>query len=1147
MRPLHLSLSGLQSYREKQEVDFTKLCDAGVFGIFGPTGSGKSSILDAITLALYGKVERAANGTQGILNQAEQTLSVSFTFELRGAEGTETYRVDRQYKRTGEASVNNTISRLVRLDGEAQTVIADKAGEVNAKVQHILGLSMQDFTRAVVLPQGKFAEFLALKGVDRRQMLQRLFHLEPYGDLLNAKVNQQSRETEQTLKQLEAEQQGIGDASEASLEAARLRLNEALAASKAQREKLKETEATAAECKRLYTLGLERLTLLEREKELAEQRPHIESLNRRLQLADQASRIRPYLEERESAWKKEQTQSALYGETERAYGTAADLHAGEVLRYEQVKHEHEQNAGPLEVRIERLRQSLRLQEEVLQGEAKEADLRSKLDGISKELSNCNHQLAQEQAVLDKAIRLQAELKEKLASVEVKPELRHRAQAAARDKQKLDSYKKLAEDTEAELKKSLLPAEACRSGLQRLLADKENLAAQAMQLQHATYALHIRIGSGEAAVSRLLQHGKQAIERAKLAELEAGRRVLAAKLSASLEDGQPCPVCGSLHHPTPATAESSDPDSGANHIPALEQLLARIGEVQLEWRRAGMVHETVIQSLHGLQIGTAQAEAAPAALELPQTGEESQIPQLDEFFSYESLEQAYISLSDGLAALRLELSSLEADVRGLQTKWQKLSKTIAEQEAVLRSSDGFVRSLQEKHAQALNELEHAEKDWEKLYSGMTPQEADAEWERLMDLDRQAEELRVRLGKSEPFLENQQQKLAAIQQQAIRLDREAVQIGAETKGLAELLAEKRERLREQTGAGPEAPLQQLLANAAAKLEGLRTAEQEGRKRLDQRQNELQQLSNRLAAVKQALASARETLSRAEANWANALADTAFGSIEEAREAFLPPEAILRLEEETNGYLKKVTLLNGELSKLEGELQGRVVTGQEWKEWEQRLAVEKEQADALIAQCAKAERDLEELEAKHERWLALDRERLRLKEHHGRLLKLQSVLRGNAFVEYIAEEQLMQVSRAASERLGQLTRQRYALEVDSSGGFVIRDDANGGLRRPVSTLSGGETFLTSLSLALALSVQIQLGGRFPLEFFFLDEGFGTLDPELLETVVAALEKLHMERLTVGVISHVPELRARLPRRLAITPAEPSGRGSQISFESG
>ena len=110
----------------------------------------------------------------------------------------------------------------------------------------------------------------------------------------------------------------------------------------------------------------------------------------------------------------------------------------------------------------------------------------------------------------------------------------------------------------------------------------------------------------------------------------------------------------------------------------------------------------------------------------------------------------------------------------------------------------------------------------------------------------------------------------------------------------------------------------------------------------------------------------------------------------------------------------------------------------------------------------------------------------------------------------------------------------------------NANGGVRRPVSTLSGGETFLTSLALALALSAQIQLRGQYPLQFFFLDEGFGTLDPELLETVITALERLHNDKLTVGIISHVPELRSRLPRKLIVRPAEEAGAGSQLEVES-
>ena len=106
------------------------------------------------------------------------------------------------------------------------------------------------------------------------------------------------------------------------------------------------------------------------------------------------------------------------------------------------------------------------------------------------------------------------------------------------------------------------------------------------------------------------------------------------------------------------------------------------------------------------------------------------------------------------------------------------------------------------------------------------------------------------------------------------------------------------------------------------------------------------------------------------------------------------------------------------------------------------------------------------------------------------------------------------------------------------------NGGLRRSIKTLSGGETFLTSLALALALSSQIQLKGSAPLEFFFLDEGFGSLDSELLDIVMESLEKLHSEKLSVGIISHVEELKNRVPVKLLVTPND-GGNGSKINIE--
>jgi exonuclease SbcC len=236
---------------------------------------------------------------------------------------------------------------------------------------------------------------------------------------------------------------------------------------------------------------------------------------------------------------------------------------------------------------------------------------------------------------------------------------------------------------------------------------------------------------------------------------------------------------------------------------------------------------------------------------------------------------------------------------------------------------------------------------------------------------------------------------------------------------------------------------------------------------------------------------------------------------------------------------------LRDLEQKLGGAVVSEEQWLACTERLQRSRAEDEAALRAKARAERDLEDVQQRHVRWTELENKRVEVSRQGEMLSKLQAAFRGNAFVEYIAEEQLMQVSQAASQRLRFLTKQRYSLEVDSGGGFVICDDANGGVKRPVSTLSGGETFLTSLSLAMALSAKIQLRGQYPLQFFFLDEGFGTLDPELLDTVITSLEKLHDDRLAVGIISHVPELRARLPRKLVVIPAGEAGAGSRVVLE--
>ncbi|KAF9119427.1 hypothetical protein BGX30_003853, partial [Mortierella sp. GBA39] len=381
--------------------------------------------------------------------------------------------------------------------------------------------------------------------------------------------------------------------------------------------------------------------------------------------------------------------------------------------------------------------------------------------------------------------------------------------------------------------------------------------------------------------------------------------------------------------------------------------------------------------------------------------------------------------------------------------------------------------------------------------------------------------------------------SLERQINDLDKSLIQWDAQLQGKQDLLAEKERRL--QAWVGSESA-DRLLEGCKQRLLSLREAAARSKEKRQAAEQLKHEAAKAAAMAAQAAESAEQHCRKAQARWDEQLAASPFATSEEVADACMPPDEEVHSAERVRLHREREQEIKVQLRHLAEQLDGRGVTEEEWQRISAELAACRERDETALQQRARAERDLDDVEKRHVRWSQLERIRKQRQQEAEKLSKLQSCLRGNAFVEYIAEEQLMQVSQAASQRLRFLTKQRYALEVDSGGGFLIRDDANGGVRRPVSTLSGGETFLTSLSLALALSAQIQLRGQYPLQFFFLDEGFGTLDPELLDTVITSLEKLHNDHLSVGIISHVPELRARLPRKLIVVPAEQAGGGSRI-----
>lgn len=186
MKPLRLVFEGVRSFTDKVEIDFERLSSGGLFGIFGPTGSGKSTILDAIILALYGKV--SGLNMAEIINTRCRKASVCFEFSIVDNCNRKKYRVEREFTLNKDSSYRNSTAFLYEMQEGTLISVAEKTDDVNEKVETVIGLGVNEFTKCIILPQGEFSQFVKSTKSERIKIIEKLFDLEKYGERFTAKL-----------------------------------------------------------------------------------------------------------------------------------------------------------------------------------------------------------------------------------------------------------------------------------------------------------------------------------------------------------------------------------------------------------------------------------------------------------------------------------------------------------------------------------------------------------------------------------------------------------------------------------------------------------------------------------------------------------------------------------------------------------------------------------------------------------------------------------------------------------------------------------------------------------------------------------------------------------------------------------------------
>jgi exonuclease SbcC len=1196
-----LKIQGLNSFEEEQVIDFEKLTAGGLFGIFGPTGSGKSTIIDAITLALYDKISRydGDKQTRQFMNANVKTLAVCFCFELGGA----VYTAERSYERlrksktAADEALQPVASRLYEKRPDGIEVLADKSKKMTEEAARLIGISYYDFTRSVILPQGKFSEFLLLANRDRRDMLERIFRLERYGDSLNKKISGKANEVKTQLAVAENSLNLLGDVTKDRLQEETEKLDKAVL----ELSRLKQTQETDRQewirLKSLREIYDEYLRFLRLRVQYRNGDPARTEKSSCLQKAKRADWVKPLMDEAARVQTKaERIQSQWEAENRRLAGAAAfeeqtriaheDASAQKDERYPQLL----KREADLHQAI-RVTGALRLMEEeretLLKGFAVLKEQEGKLRAEHKEGEASRKHLRAEREKLEarkQEIQVSQEFRQKIGEgydllrswEEVRKRTARRKtemeQAAAKVGGAVSDYETAA----SELQKASEAYEALsRQGPVGAAGAPEWLEQNQNWLQ-AESDLNRNLENDEllTAARRQKAEGEKEREKCRAVLSEAARRqkeaeTLYASAEASLEhirhtnavlilaegltENEPCPVCGSLLHPHPAISsgqssvgqsERLSDHSLQDAIQSRDSAAPRLEAARAAYQQAMIAFQTVERRLEPLEAEITVRTARLGA------------------FEPEREKQA-------LAEWKQKLNTLEKNIKIFEASQKKLEKKLQDWRVQTAAARERMESCQNRRLETGSDWEKVEEECAGIKTQLeafaqdfslpnfTPLHFKTWREKILAFDKEREELDKQENALRLQWEKWEQTLTELQSRAAEMEKQLSVIlaqGQEKKQMIDQQKEALSRLMEAPGmivpAAPADP-QKALQALQKETKNLLSAFDEAAAKSAAAAEEKQKLATLVAGLQKQRETMLELLETQMARLNSAMRENSFASQEELLSSLMEPAARIKLEKELEAELDAFKKAEDNIVRLQEKIKAMQaidedLSGLREKEaiLETRIAQQNADIENLTRQNAVSQERTAQMARDLERANVLRAERKTLTEQNDLLSDLTELLKGNRFVEFIARRQLKYITAEASIRLKEMTAGRFALELDGTD-FIIRDDYNGGVRRSPKTLSGGETFMTSLCLALALSSKIQLKSRAPLDFFFLDEGFGTLDQAALDAVMNSLEKLRREKMKIGVITHVEELKSRLSAKLIVTPQEQGLHGTLVRIE--
>ncbi len=1186
------NLNSLAGVSPRIDLEDGVLAEAGIFAITGPTGAGKTTILDAICVALYGMTPRLGSGSEisEIMTRHTGDCWSEVVFEVSGKRYRSRWDLRRAHG-AADGRLQQAKMELVDLSGDEPKIVEEKKSLVPKVIEDITGLDADRFFRSIMLAQGHFAAFLEAKENERALLLEKMTGTEIYAEI-SATVYARAAAEKDSLDKLKIEQDAMDlmddiqlhrlNEENDSLAAEEKKLADALAELSEKRQWLEaiaeletaieQAEKTLSEVEAEEKLSQKEQIRLQRHRAAAPLTDHFARLeeaekfvestaknlkavedeipaleNKLLESKDGVAAIR----EAVAAFRKTRRETEelipkvvrLDQEIESKTESLKELEKETAEEAEKLKRAEDtlneatsardeigkqlaQTADYLEAHKadECLERNFELLKSQLDARAdlrrRIADCEAQIASMAKELENLDKQAEpQRKAIGEKSVALE-KLEKELQTQKTELDKALAGKSVGDHEKALDALR----DEQSRLSELLRQANArdeLRKKNDELAEEQKGLDAEQKQLETGLSDLMKSCEQVERVIEELREKRKQELL---IQKYEADR--------VELKDGQPCPLCGSAEHPWAEGVEQKlEADAGLKaQQKVLDKLEADAADkskqlAAAETRLAGIdseiatAQEKLAAIANEMSNADAKAEAVAAVVEETEEKLNHRRKQLHSIQALrdeiEARQEAFRNAEKELAELRRGLVSLEAEKRERDSE-QKRNETARNEHAIQLSQ------LDSRLAELLDPLvlkipDNDEDEFLALLSKRRDDFAEARSAQA-ELKQKAAQQNERIRVLTPQVKSLQKDLVTIQAK-----RDAGQSSIENlcKDRVDLFGEKGVDAVRTALARKESKFSETEENAQ-KEATLAAEELSARKRM------LEHLRNEEKSaieVAKTRCTAFEQLCR----------EKGFKDVNVYSAALLDEKNVGELEQHFRDLQQKRTQAETRIEdaqkKLEAERKRKLT-----KDSLEALKQEEDQAKTTHGQvhdkrviAAEQLKLQEERRKKQGEQLKAIEAQQKEADRWAKLSHLIGSATGDKFRRFAQGLTLDHLIGLANEHLSRFN-DRYILKrgEDDELGIEIIDGYQADTIRPTSTLSGGESFLVSLALALGLS---RLNSRKNhVDSLFLDEGFGTLDTDTLEVALAALHNIHTTGKTIGIISHVDALKERIPVQIQV-----------------